>query len=320
MKIGYYLNGERKKNLYCRISDGVKRTSFSMDYSVDPKDWDAEKEEIDDENEYYFTLINFKKYLTRKYYELQIESKDDILERLKNEAFSFMKNAGLDGVAKNMFDIFNKEKKLPKYEEFVQAFEKFSKLKKGKYIVEIIGSLIHFHVAKDVFEMDTYSGLTSRLESYIAKRSYDNIIIDTRENIWSKIYFGTEIDKSDFLPIMLYEWNIYWNKKYEDVRQKTGTTVHLDNEKQSSWRAFQVYMECYDNADNSIRLAFKTDEHILYPLSVITMLQIFDKETCYDEYCEYEFYENLAWKSITINDNADDDDDNSMFFVRKYEI
>ena len=46
MKVAFYLNENRKKNLYCRISDGVERVTFSLDYCVDAKKWDPKKEEF----------------------------------------------------------------------------------------------------------------------------------------------------------------------------------------------------------------------------------------------------------------------------------
>jgi hypothetical protein len=315
MKITYYLNRERTKNLYCRISDGTQRVTFSLDYTVEPKDWNAKKEEIKSENEYYFTLEHFKKYLTKKYYEFQSEGKDEILERLKNEALSFTKDAGLEGIAKNMFDFFNQGIDLPKYEEFVQAFEIFSKLKKGEYKTEVIDNLIHFHTAEDVFEMDTDEGLTSRLKDFIENRSYDEIYIGTNESIWSEIYIDSGIEKSKFLPKMLAEWEIYWIEKYKDIREQTGKTEHLDKQKQESWRQFQVFMECYDGHGNAIELAYKVDDMVLYSLAVITMLEIFNAEVCYEEYCGFEF-ENEEWETVAI----DDEDDNSpVFYIRKCE-
>lgn len=317
MKIAYYLNEERKKNLYCRISDGTKRVTFSLDYTIDPKNWNEKKEEVNDENEYYFTLIDFKKYLTKKYYEFQNEGKDEVLERLKNEALSFSKNEGLEGIAKNMFDYFNKESSLPKYEEFVQAFEKFSKLKKGNYKTKTIDNIIHFHTKDGVYEMDTYEGLTARLKDFIEKRSYDEIYTETNENIWGEIYIDAGIEKIVFIPDLLKEWEMYWYEKYQDIRERIGKTDHLDAQKQESWRHFQVFMECYNDSPDIVKLAYSIDDMKLYPLVVITMLQIFNAEVCYGEYCEHEFSGNAEWEAIDINE---EDDDSPIFYVREYEL
>jgi hypothetical protein len=65
MKIVYYLNEGRKKNLYCRISDGTERVTFSLEYTVELEKWNAKKNEVDFEDFHYFTLRNFKDYLTK---------------------------------------------------------------------------------------------------------------------------------------------------------------------------------------------------------------------------------------------------------------
>lgn len=63
MTIAFYLNNERKQNLYCRISEGKERAVFSLGYKVDNKDWNKVKEELVWSNPHHHTLINLKKYL-----------------------------------------------------------------------------------------------------------------------------------------------------------------------------------------------------------------------------------------------------------------
>lgn len=316
MKVAYYLNEGRKKNLYCRISDGAEKVTFSLDYSVDPEKWNSKKEEIDSESEYYFTLIDFKKYLTGKYHELKNEGQDNIMMRLKNEALLFTKEKGIDGIAERMFDYFNKENALPEYTGFVQSFEKFSGLKKSEYKIETVGTVIHFHTKEDIYEIDTYEGLTCRLKSFIKNKSYDEIYTQTNVNIWSDIYTDAGIEKHVFLPELLSQWEKYWNNEYRDIREKTGKTSHLDELKRQSWRQFQVYMTCYDNCGDAIKLAYEIDDMSLYPISVISMMNIFDAETCYGEYCEFEFDGNPEWESISL----DEDDNSPIFYIRTYEF
>ena len=317
MKIVYYLNEGRKKNLYCRISDGTERVTFSLEYAVEPQKWNPKKNEVNFDDLHHFTLMGFKEYLTKKYHELKNEGKDDILTRLKNEALSLIQDSGIDGVAKKMFNFFNEETNISSYDTFIQAFEKFSNLKKEKYKVELFGTIIHFHTDDKIFEMDTYEGLTYRLKNFIKKRSYDEINIETNVNIWNEIYIDPGIEKQIFLPEMLREWEIYWDDKYQDIREKVGKTNHLDSLKQQSWRQFQVYMGCFDTSAEAIKLAYEIDEDVLYSISVISMMNIFDAETCYDEYCEHEFFGNDEWESISV----DEEDDNSpICFIRVYEV
>jgi len=313
MKISYYLNESRNKNLYCRISESTERVTFSLNYYVDQKKWNEKKEVLDFEDEHHFTLIDFKHYLTKKYHELKNEGKDNVLTRLKNEALLFSKNDGLDGIAEKLFDHLNKGSNIPKYNEFISAFEKLHRSKKGDYKVETLDTVIHFHVEKKIYEMDTYEGLICRLKSFIENKSYDEIYTETNESIWGEIYTDAGIKKHLFLPKMLTNWKIYWNDEYRDVKESVGKTDHLNELKDRSWREFQVFMECYNDAGDVIELAYELSEDELYPLSVITMMQILDQDACCEEYCELEFND---WESVLI----DDKEDSPVFYVRQYEF
>jgi hypothetical protein len=298
-----------------------------MEYEVDPAKWNSKKGELDFEDIHHFTTIHFKEFLMKKYLELKNEGKDEVLVRLKNEALTFTQEAGIEGIAEKMFDLLNDGKALPEYKYFIQAFEKFSNLKKGEYKVETIDNMIRFHTNDNkVFEMDTYEGLKSRLQSIIDERCYDDICVLTDENIWGDIYTDGGIKKSEFLPVMLNEWRVFWNKQYQDFREKTGKTDHLNMLNQESWRNFQVFMACYDDAHDVINLAFNIDDLELYPIAVLTMLQIFKAEVCYSEYCDFEFDGKNEWKDVSLTDNEDDTDnedevyeDSPTFFIRELE-
>ncbi|MDN3709664.1 hypothetical protein QW060_22155, partial [Myroides ceti] len=69
---------------------GAERVTFSLEHTIDPKEWNAKKEEVKHEDVYYFTLLNFKKYLTNRYHELKSEGKENILTILKNEAATYL--------------------------------------------------------------------------------------------------------------------------------------------------------------------------------------------------------------------------------------
>ena len=53
----------------------------------------------------------------------------------------------------------------------------------------------------------------------------------------------------------------------------------------------------------------------IYPLTVVSMMNIFNTEVCYPEYCEYEF-ESGEWESIWIDDF---DDKKPIFYVKVIE-
>lgn len=268
MKATYYLNESRKKNLYCRINDGKERVTFSLDYTVDKKEWDLRNETVKFENEYYYVISNFKNYLNEKYEEFRQGGKDEILDRLKNEALSLTEDCGIEGIAKKLFNYYNKKHDIPQYDDFIKAFEKYSNLGKEEYRVQTIGTVIHFHTKKTIYEMNTYEGKTAELKSIIENRYYSEIYTQTNKNIWSEIYLdgglGNTFSKGDFLPSVLNEWEIYWSETYQDVKEKNGKTDHLNSMKEDSWRRFQVFMECYNYDGDAIKLSCKIDDMILF--------------------------------------------------------
>ena len=77
-------------------------------------------------------------------------------------------------------------------------------------------------------------------------------------------------------------------------------------------------MECYGDSGDAIKLAWEIDDFTLYSLAVITMMQIFDAETCYQEYCEQEFYNGDEWESVSLGD--DEDGDGPIFFIKPYDL
>ena len=321
MKVDYYLNEEEKENLYCRISDGAEQVSFSMGYEVDPATWDADKGALDWEDIHYDTLRLYKKYLTEQYEEFKDEVKNEIFVQVKEEAEQLTQESGIAGIEEMMFDYFNSKHDVPKYKDFIQAFEKFSKLKKGDYKVEVIDNMLHFILNDEkVYEIDTSAGLTSRLKSSVDNRYYDDFSITTDVNIWNEIYIDPSIEKHVFMPVMLREWELYWIKEFnnynEHVEEENKAMVmnNLKQSKKESWRRFQVFMACYDDTVNIIQLAYDLDMTELFPIAVISMLHIFKAEDCYSEYCELEFYEENGWDSIYLNEDDEDDEDDDDDF------
>lgn len=306
MKVAYYLNEGRKKNLYCRISDGSQRVSFSLAYTIEKEFWNSTKEESTYEDPYHYTLGNFKEYLIKRYHELKSEGKEDILDRLKIEAETYIDGSGIEGIARKMFDMENEADKIAKYDWFIEAFEKYSGLKKGDYTAKAVGNGIYFQTKEgNSFEMDTYAGLKANLKYYVKNNSLDEIQMMTDQAIWSEIYVDCPIEKHVFLPKMLGIWEKHWNEVYNDIKKSLGKTDHLEPMKAESWRQFQVFMECYDSATDIIGLAYDIEELEIYPMAVIAMLKILNAKVCYSEYCESEFYGKGEWESIDLDEDEE---------------
>lgn len=306
MKVTYYLNEGRKKNLYCRISDGSERVSFSLAYTIDKKFWNSKDEESTYEDPYHYTLGDFKEYLTKRYHELKSEGKDNILDRLKIEAETYIDGSGIEGIARKMFDMENEADGIAKYDLFIEAFEKYSGLKKGEYSTKAVGSSMYFQTKDgESFEMDTYAGLRANLKFYVKNNSLIEIETMTDKAIWSEIYIDEPIEKHVFLPTMLSLWENHWKEEYNDIKKTVGKTDHLDHTKAKSWRQFQVFMECYNSTIDIIGLAYTIDNSEIYPMAVITMLKILNANVCYGEYCEAEFYGKEEWESIDLDEDEE---------------
>lgn len=56
---------------------------------------------------------------------------------------------------------------------------------------------------------------------------------------------------------------------------------------------------------------------VFYPIAVISMMQIFNTDVCYGEYCELEFDAGKEWESICLDDESWDA---PIFHIRPYEI
>ena len=307
MEITYYLDKTQEENLFCSISEDGKTISFPLGYTVE----DDENAEVSPDDPYFYTLMSFKNYLEERYETLSFGGGGDVLTLLKSEVEAITDEAGIQGIARNMFDNENTPQGIPAYDEFILAFEKFSGLDDNEYEALVIDNTLEFGTEDgDDFQMDTVGGLKNRLQSFIEKKSYAELGTMTSKFIWSKIYNDAGgIEKHIFLPEMLLEWEIFWDTEYEEITNAGGETKHLDKTKEKSWRQFQVFMACYSDSVDIIQLAFEIDDMELYPLTVSTMLRIFDAEGCYEEYCKEEFGED--WEVV--------ESDGEKFFVKEGE-
>lgn len=297
MTITFYLNNERKQNLYCRISEGKERAVFSLGYKVDSKDWNKAKEELVWNDPHHHTLVNLKKYLSELSEEMRAQGKSDIPNRIKNTLSDITKTDGISGIDRILF---NKKKSegVPEYDSFVKAFEKFSKLKKGKYNVEVLDNQIWFHTEDICYIGHTYEGLTAELKEMVDNRWYDELY-HTDFSAWNDVLTDPGITRGNMYRELFKEWRIFWSDKYRDIKESVGKTDHLDAMKEDSWRALQVFMECYSESTTPLQDADNLDMDLCACL-ILAMLNVYDKDTCYTEYCESHFAD---WDSEEIDGN-----------------
>ncbi|MDQ0594836.1 hypothetical protein QFZ37_003205 [Chryseobacterium ginsenosidimutans] len=299
MEIKFYKHAD--KNLYCFIRDGKFETTISMEYIVDEKFWNLKDGEINKCDRYFYALQNFKKYLLQRSCELKTETKENVLNILKEEALNLLKNSGLEGVSKNIFNIYSNKFGLPQYDGYLLAFEKHTGFKQKDYRVEIFDSYLHIHTGKVIYKIDTYDGKTTFLKSILKKRSYFDIAMFTDYNIWLEIDEG-EILKDKFCAVM-----------HMEIEKYNG----LEEDKDRLQRNFDLFTNKYKQSD-VIGLAMAVDRDILYPIAVIVMTSIYDLDVCCLEYCELEFA-NRAWTAIFIDDELQEEDDNlPVFYIKSY--
>ena len=259
---------------------------------------------MDYDNQYHYTLIDFERFICKS-----IE--DNNLDPSLNKAKRIVDEKGLKGLAEYLFNSSAKSIGIPKYSDFIEAFEYFIKKENLVYEVQTVRHVICFKIDECEYLMDTYEGKTEELKYLIESKAYDEIYIMTNENIWSEIYLDSGIDKGTFIPLMLEFWEEYWDNLYEKIKRDVSKTNHLDSRKEKSWRQFQIFSESYNDIGDIIKFAFELDDFELYPIAVITMMNIFNADVCYNEYCECEFNTN-DWESIWVKE----DDNKPIFHIK----
>lgn len=295
----FTVRNHNKEGLQVFINFNQQSKQISLNYIPSKSDWDNSKQELKWNHPYYFTVTDIEKYIS-----FFIEE-EFYAQAINNIEFQ-IENGGIKKLSEFLFDWNNRNNDVPKYAFFIEAFEHFLKENNEDvktYELQTVGEVIYFRVDDKEYIMNTYEGKTEELKYLIENKAYEEIYTMTNENIWSEIYLDVGIEKAKFIPEMHNLWERYWDDLYERIRKEVGSTKHLDKSKERSWRQFQIFSESYKEIGDIIKYAYALDDMILYPIAVVAMMNIFNAEVCYEEYCEYEFYTG-EWESI-YTDNED---------------
>lgn len=314
LSVFYSKSHETKDTVYINLEYRKNTVVLDLFYKPKRKEWDREKLFLSWESQYHYSLINFKIYI-----HLLFETMNKSVvsfNKLVSEIKSII-NDDIENVQEFIFNYDNRDNNVPKYTDFLKAFEFHSKLTRKQYEAQALGNIIHIKTKKEEFELSCYQSLTENLKSYIDNYSYDEIYTETDEHIWSEIYLDAGIEKSRFIPAMQNELERYWRTLYKRIKEEIGQTKHLDESKEESWRMFKSFIDLYNDSGSIIELAYDFDEMVLYPIAVITMMKIFNADVCYGEYCELEFDTGKEWESICLDDESWDA---PIFHIRPYEI
>jgi hypothetical protein len=312
--ISFSNSQETKESIHINLRYKKDIITLDLFYKPTKKEWDKDKSFLTEECQYHYSLIDFKNYIQLLF---GAANKNKLsFNKLETEIKSII-NGSIENVQEFIFDYNNKDSDVPKYSDFLKAFELHSSIKRSQYEVHALDSIIHFKTKKDIFEISCYQSLTKYLKKYINNLRYDEIYSETNKRIWSEIYLDAGIEKSKFIPVMQGELERYWRTLYKEVKKEIGHTEHLDESKEESWRMFRSFIDLYNDSGDIIDLAYDFDDMVLYPIAVISMMNIFNADVCYGEYCELEFYTSEQWENICLND---EDQDAPFFYIRPYEI
>lgn len=289
------INGE----LVMVLSDEEMMTTVNLNYRPNPEHWKEHKSELSWEDPHYFTVADIASGLKDRYLQL-LSHQVNPIPHLAGELNTKIEELGLQGIAKMNFDLKNVESLLPTYDQFISAFRHFSGLAEDQFKATCIDSQMIIRAGEQVWEMDTFEGRVSLLQSYVEQKSYDDLYTDTHEQIWNLVYHDNKVDKQDLYPILLKEWRDYADLQTPSIQE-------------DSWKQLQELLRKYDETHNLVLLAYQIDEYRIYPIVVTAMLQLCKEEDCYFDYCEEEFFgPSNEWESI-----IDETDDMApVFFIR----
>jgi hypothetical protein len=313
--IKYFLNKENLLNCILR-SNHNQIVTINFQYEPKKENWNKEQEKLEYPDPFYFTIWDFENWVKRKYHLLCEYEKSNPLSAIDVEIKSILSGNRIESLSAFLFDEKNQKHNVPPYNMFTKAFEFHFNLKEKLYSVMTLDESMIFQYEGRAYRIQTYEGLQNRLREFINRKSYEEIYTETNENIWSEIYLDAGIEKDKFIPLLKKEWELYWKTKYEQLVYDNSNTTYLDEQKRQSKNLLITFSNLYDNSIDIIRLAYEIDEFDLYPMVVITMLNIFNAEVCYEEYCEHELF-GYDWESISV----DDENENSpVFFIQEDDL
>lgn len=297
----------RNNNLSAEYIIGDEKVTIDYRYAISKSNRSEYDQEIIGDDNFYFIFKDLEKelnYLIANDKESKAISLLVVIEELVNRK-------GIFGLAERVFDSNNDTNDIPYLSEFAEAADQyFGKSISRKNIIPL-GSCIHVKIDSKETIIDSYEGLKSRLKSIINNESIDDLHALTEPHIWSEIYLDAGIEKHVFVPRLLARWESYWaTKTFEESDEKRKLIIN--SQKETSWRQLQIFIEGYIDAVDIVSFSYDLDEDLIYPMVIFVMLQIFNQDICYSEYCVFEL-EGVDWTTICLNR----DTDNELYFYAK---
>jgi len=317
MKVAFYLSGTRKKNLYCRVSDGKERFTLSLGKNVEIDQWDQETESPKADFDLAEDLKGFKSYLEQKYHELKLNAKQsEVLPLLKAEAIKLFNNQNEpkeeDWIAARarLHDL----KHAHPAENYLKAFLKFSGAKMNEIKYKPIGGHMLVLYEDTTYMISHGDDFKEDYKHYFEKESYDEIYTETPAQMWD--HFLSEVCpfETDELMVELYRaWHIYWDKKRDEIK---GGEQRYERFRTDAFRDLQIFFQTLQvNSAKAIENASSINDLQLIPLIAMTVYESYDDKDEFYAEC-VTFIEEYGSDYITGGDTfevigIDEDNDHS---------
>ncbi|MCP1382165.1 hypothetical protein [Runella salmonicolor] len=309
MKIAYYLNQGRQKNLYCQIIDDTERISFSLNQTIVEEEWNSSKERSPHTESYFTMLTNLNKYLLTKYSELKKTENQGVLKMLKTNVKTLIDGAGIESISNKMGKKRPNQTVIPPISHFVLAFQRYSGLKKGEFRTIEKEERVYFRTNENsIYTIDTYPGLTNRLTSLIQNRAYEHLRKTTDESIWNAVFEGIKVDKQTLLAKLQQELEIFRQHLPHEERSKID---HLSPQK--FLENFSSFKTSYQGIKSCASSACSLERPLLFPLIVLALMNYFNPAIFYEQYCAIEF-SGEEWEGIITDENEGEHP--TLFFIK----
>jgi hypothetical protein len=321
MKVVFFLNEGRQKNLYCRVSDGKERFTISLGKTIESKDWDNEEgmPKSSSDIDIYFGLKEFKEYLEKKYYELKANSKlEDVLTVLKKEAAKLFSTTDdsteehWDNARAKLHDIKHQHP----IKNYIDAFLKFS----GANRKDIRHKPLDGHILieyEDITYMISHTDdFIEEYKHYFEKESYDEIYTQTPHELWDYLLKETTSLGADELIVEVYRaWRVYWRAQRDEV---VGGERRYEMMKNEAFQELQVLFQTINiDMSNAISNANSINDIGLIPVIAMALYNQYEnKAEFYEECVSYitEYGEDYlthgdTFEAVCIDENDESSDE-----------
>jgi len=313
MTITFYLNQDRKHNLYCRVSDGKERSIFSLGYAVAPSSWDSINETLSENDPHYYTLLRLKNELEGMAYSLKEEGKEGVVDIIKDYVLEMTKENGIDSIDKEIFNN-NKSLDVPDYDSFMMAFEKATGNKAKDYMVEIEKNRIHLYSNTESYTIDSEESAAADIFEFIYNEWYEGLTVKFSVDVWDKLFQKYKSDlekplpqKAVLLPKVYGKWREYWDQYSYNHHEDDPNRIILKEFKEESWRHLMVFLQSYDDKFSPILIANELGPELCISV-ILAMAEFFNEEQCILDYCKLYFEikckEDENFKKVSVNNKV----------------